>query len=257
MANTLKGKIALVTGASRGIGASVARRLASEHVDVVLNYRSKGPRAEEVARDIRRAGRRVLPAQADLTSEDETRRMVEHVRDYFGRLDILILNASGGLERDKPADYAMVLNRDAQVRMVDLVLPLMDHGGRVVFVTSHMAHFYGEKPVYESYGAVAASKNAGEIALRQQIPRLAQSGVNLVVVSGDLIEGTITPRLMQRSRPGLIEARRTQAGTLPTVDEFASAIVLAATQPHVSTGETIFVGAVDWSIPASAGDAAD
>jgi NAD(P)-dependent dehydrogenase (short-subunit alcohol dehydrogenase family) len=97
----------------------------------------------------------------------------------------------------------MQLNLTAQERLVSLALPLMPKGGRVVFVTSHLAHFYGEKPVYAAYEPVAASKKAGEEALRARIPELAEKGISLVVVSGDLIEGTITPKLMERSNRGL------------------------------------------------------
>ena len=100
----------------------------------------------------------------------------------------------------------------------------MPRSGRVVFVTSHLAHFYGEKPIFPDYETVAASKKAGETALRERIGELAALGISLVVVSGDLIEGTITPKLLERAAPGLIETRRAQAGELPTVRDFAEAI---------------------------------
>ena len=242
----LSGKVALVTGASRGIGASVARILAERGADVVVNYRSKQARAEEVAAAVRAAARRALLAQADITSESDIRTMMQLVEAHFAHLDCLILNASGGLEKDRPADYAMQLNLTAQERLVDAALPLMRPGGSIVFVTSHLAHFYGQKPVYPGYEPVAASKKAGEDALRARIPELAARGIRLVVVSGDLIEGTITPRLMERSKPGLIEARRAQAGTLPSVEEFAQVIVGAVADNQRETGATIFVGSTDY-----------
>jgi NAD(P)-dependent dehydrogenase (short-subunit alcohol dehydrogenase family) len=242
----LDGNIALVTGASRGIGAEVARGLAARGADVAINYRSKGSRAEEVARAVRTMGRDALLVQADLTDANSVQRMFERVNETWGRLDLLILNASGGLEKDRSAGYAMELNCTAQERALDTALPLLRNGGRVVFITSHLAHFHGEKAGFTMYDDVAASKRAGEDALRARIPELARHGIDLVVVSGDVIEGTITPRLMDREMPGLIKARRAAAGSLPTVEEFARAIIQAAIDPGLESGATIFVGSVEW-----------
>ena len=173
--------------------------------------------------------------------------MFDQILSDWGRLDLLVLNASGGLEKDKDSGYAMRLNMSAQVNLVRGALPLLSRGGRIVFVTSHLAHFYGAKPVYDRYQPVAASKKAGEEALRQMIPELTELGIRLVIVSGDLIEGTITPRLLQRHSPGLIESRRREAGSLPNVEDFAAAIVKAAADDSYATGQTIYVGSTDWS----------
>ena len=69
--------------------------------------------------------------------------------------------------------------------------------------------------------------------------------MRLLVVSGDVIDGTITPRLMERIEPGIIDKRRAEAGTLPTVDEFARAIVDASADPGLVSGATVYVGAVE------------
>jgi 3-oxoacyl-[acyl-carrier protein] reductase len=243
----LSGKTALVTGASRGIGASVARQLAQAGADVAINYRSKAPRAQAVADEIAAMGRRTLLLQADITKAGEIKSTFEQIETGWGRLDLLVLNASGGLEKDKAADYAMTLNREAQVNLVREAVPLIPGGGCIVFVTSHLAHFHGSKPVYDGYEPVAASKKAGEDALRAMIPELSELGIRLAVVSGDLIEGTITPKLLQRQSPGLIEERRREAGSLPDVEEFAAAIVEAAVRAEYESGRTIYVGSVDWS----------
>jgi NAD(P)-dependent dehydrogenase (short-subunit alcohol dehydrogenase family) len=240
-----EGKTALVTGASRGIGAAVALSMAQEGADLVINFRSKGSRAEEIAAQIQALGRRALLAQADLTESGPVRDMALAVKKTFVHLDILVLNASGGLEKDKPACYAMELNLTAQIRTFEAALPLMPRGGCVVFVTSHLAHFYGRKPVYAAYEGIAASKKAGEEALRSRLPELAARGVRLAIVSGDMIEGTITPKLLERTQRGLIETRRGQAGTLPTVQEFAAAIVDAAADATRPSGDIAFVGPID------------
>ena len=241
--DSLRDKAVLVTGASRGVGARVATLLGEARAKVVVNYRNKGPRAEEVADEVRKLGGQAITACADLTKRDEVRRMFELVRRTYERLDVLVLNASGGLEKEAPPGYAMKLNRDAQVEAVEEALQLMDEGSRVVFVTSHMAHFHGQHEGLDVYEPVAVSKRAGEDALRAMAPELAVRGTSMVVVSGDLIDGTTTPRLMQRQRPGIIDARRDAAGGwLPTIDDFARAIVDAAADTEMETGETVYVG---------------
>lgn len=245
-ARPLAGKTALVTGASRGIGASVAVQLAQDGADVAINYRSKAPRAEKVAQEIALLEQRALLLQADITSAADIRAMFESIETAWGRLDILVLNASGGLEKDKSADYPMTLNCDAQVNLARESLRLIRAGGCIVFVTSHLAHFYGQKPVYEEYRPVAASKRAGEDALRSMVPELSELGIRLIVVSGDVIEGTITPKLLQRQCPGLIEQRRSAAGSLPNVEEFAAAIVAGTLHPEYESGHVIYVGSTEW-----------
>ncbi len=243
--DSLAGKVVLVTGASRGIGASVVRMVAERGADVVINYRSKGPRAQVVADAVLATGRQAVLAQADITDAAAVQALVAEVAAHFPQLDVLVLNASGGLEKNKSADYAMQLNQVAQDRLVEAFLPLLSDGGRIVFITSHLAHFYGQKPVYAGYETVAASKHAGEQSLRVRIPALAERGITLVVVSGDLIEGTITPKLMARTQPGLIEYRREQAGALPTVEEFAQAIAAACADPTLASGATVYIGSIE------------
>ncbi|NJN18070.1 MAG: SDR family oxidoreductase [Oscillochloris sp.] len=243
--------VALVTGASRGIGAALARYFAQRGVDLVLNYRSKGSRAEAVAAQVREYGRRALLVQADLTIAAEREAMAAQIAATYRRLDLLVLNASGGLEKDKPASYAMQLNRDAQLGTVDACFALLRPGGRIVFVTSHMAHFYGVQPVLDAYAPVASSKRAGEDALRARIPTFAERSLSLIVVSGDVIEGTITPKLLEREVPGMVAARRNQVGSLPTVETFAHAIVDAALDSDLPSGHTVFVGSTE--IPLSDG----
>lgn len=225
---SLTGKVALVTGSSRGIGADTIRYLAAAGADVVINFRNKAPRAEKLAAEIREAGSRALVVGADLTDPASVQSMFDAVREEFGRLDILILNASGGMESGMAEDYALKLNRDAQVSVLETAEPLLGEGSRVVFVTSHQAHFIRTTPTMPEYEPVALSKRAGEDALRERIPALAEKGIGFTVVSGDMIEGTITATLLERANPGAIAGRRESAGKLYNVSEFAAEVARAA-----------------------------
>ncbi|GAB3601804.1 SDR family oxidoreductase [Microbacterium aureliae] len=238
---SLAGRTALVTGSSRGIGADTARYLAEAGANVVINYRNKAPRAEKLATELRGLGVEVLVVGADLTDAESVQAMFDAVREAFGSLDVLVLNASGGMEAGMGEDYALQLNRDAQVRVLETALPLLSDGSRVVFVTSHQAHFIRTTPTMPEYEPVALSKRAGEDALRERIPALTERGIEFVVVSGDMIEGTITATLLERANPGAIASRRESAGKLYNVQEFAAEVARAAVEP-VPADNTRLIG---------------
>jgi 3-oxoacyl-[acyl-carrier protein] reductase len=238
---SLSGRVALVTGSSRGIGADTARFLAAAGASVIVNYRSKAPRAEKVVTGIEAAGGRAIAVGADLTDATSVAEMFERAVAEFGPIDILVLNASGGMETGMGEDYAMRLNRDAQVNVVEGALPHLASGARIVFVTSHQAHFIRTTPTMPEYEPVALSKRAGEDALRAKLPELEASGVEFVVVSGDMIEGTITATLLERANPGAIDARKQEAGRLYNVSEFAAEVAAAAVDP-VPAEHTRYVG---------------
>lgn len=236
---SLAGKTALVTGSSRGIGADTVRYFAQAGANVVINFRNKAPRAEKLAAEVRALGVEALVVGADLTDDDSLAAMFRQVGETFGTLDVLVLNASGGMESGMAEDYALVLNRDAQLAVLDAATPLMGEGSRVVFVTSHQAHFIRTTPTMPEYEPVALSKRAGEDALRERIPALTERGIEFVVVSGDMIEGTITATLLERTNPGALSSRREEAGRLYNVAEFAAEIAQAAVDPVPADNERI------------------
>jgi len=240
-------RIVLVTGASRGIGAEVAVQLADPNTHVIVNYREKAKRAEDIAEAVRDAGGHASTLRADISDEADATAMMESIETRFGRLDALVLNASGGLEMGADPGYAMRLNRDAQRRLAQLAVPMMPVDGRIVFVTSHQAHFFPNKAVPKGYSAVAASKRAGETALYAMRAVFSRAGVRLTVVSGDMIDGTIIVRLLQRRDPDAVKARRIH-GTLPTVTEFSGAIVSSVTMP--SPPGIVYVGGADYLMTA-------
>jgi NAD(P)-dependent dehydrogenase (short-subunit alcohol dehydrogenase family) len=234
---------ALITGSSRGIGADTAVLLAGRGFDVVINYRDerKVRRAEQTVQKVQAAGGESFAVRADLTDGESVEELFRAVVREWGGLDLLVLNASGGMEAGAAEDYALRLNRDAQVRVLEAAVPLMDPGSRVVFVTSHQAHFIGTTPTMPEYEPVARSKRAGEDALRALIPALEEKGIGFVVVSGDMIEGTVTATILNRANPAALDERRQAAGRLYNVAEFAAEVAAAAVEP-IPANHTRFVG---------------
>lgn len=237
----LHGKTIIITGSSRGVGADTAQILAEQGANIVINYRSKAPRAEKIVAAIEEKGGKAIAVGADITNEDDARNLVDTAVQEFGGVDYLILNASGGMEKGMVEDYAMILNRDSQLRLTRLTAEHMPEGSRIVFVTSHQAHFIREVETMEEYTPVALSKRAGEDALLEEIPALQEKGISLVVISADMIEGTVTASLLNRLHPGALEARREEAGKLYTVNEFAHEVAKMVTA-DVETGHTELVG---------------
>jgi len=212
---SLDGLRALVTGSSRGIGAETATYLAEAGAGVVINFRNKEARATKLVDKIVAAGGSAIAIGADLTDATSVASMFDSIETDWGGLDILVMNASGGMESGMAEDYAMQLNRDAQVTLLNEAIPLLAPGSRVVFVTSHQA----------------------------MIPILDAAGIGFVVVSGDMIEGTITATLLERANPGAISARKGSAGRLYNVSEFAAEIAAAAVEP-IPTDHIRLVGDV-------------
>lgn len=240
-AGSLAGSHILVTGSSRGIGADTVRYFAEAGADVAINYRNKAARADKLKAEVEALGVSALSLGGDLTDPESVGSLMSAIREGFGSLDILVLNASGGMEQGMAEDYAMLLNRDAQLDIVRQAMPLLGSGSRIVFVTSHQAHFIHSTPTMAEYVPVALSKRAGEDALRALLPELTEKGIEFVVVSGDMIEGTITATLLERANPGAIEARKESAGRLYNVGEFAAEVARAAVEP-VPADNTRYIG---------------
>jgi NAD(P)-dependent dehydrogenase (short-subunit alcohol dehydrogenase family) len=141
---TLAGKVALVTGAAKRIGRSIALRLAADGADVVVNYAHSKDEAEEVVREIAALGQRARAVEADVSRGDDVRRMIADVEKEFGRLDILVNNAgvffSAKFENltEEQWDRIMGTNLKAVYLCSQAAAPLMRRQGRgqIVNITS-------------------------------------------------------------------------------------------------------------------------
>ncbi|MBB3390452.1 3-oxoacyl-[acyl-carrier protein] reductase [Rhizobium sp. BK275] len=156
-------KVALVTGASRGIGASIAERLAKDGFTIVINYSGNAALAEELAQKIEKAGGKALTAQADVADAEAVRRMFDAAEAAFGGVDVLVNNAGIMLLSrladvdDATFDRQISVNLKGTFNTLREAAKRLHDGGRVINFSSSVV---GLKP--ETYSVYAATKAAVE-----------------------------------------------------------------------------------------------
>lgn len=239
------GTVVLVTGSSRGIGAETARRCAGrEDIDtVIVHHRdeNKAWMARRVAESVELSGTKCETIRADITDPDQNRSLAKAIAERCGRLDRVVLNASGGLEPFADGtDYAFRVNRDAQADLVEHLLPLMEDTGRFVYVTSHWSHF--DQQDLGTYTPVATSKKAGEELLRRRFTEPPGPKAQLAVVSGDMVHDSTIVRLLDRMNPGWIKTRQAQVSELLDTGQFADTVVGALFSPQTTPVRTVYAG---------------
>src|ERR1041385_4063691 len=151
MESDLRGHIALVTGASRGIGAAIATSLAQAGAAVAVNYRERADKADALAGQLARAGYRAMTVRCDVSKADNVARMVQGVEAELGPIDILVNNAGIALRRsidelsEADFDQTIAVNLKSAFLCIKAVLPGMQskRWGRIVNVTSGAARSAG------------------------------------------------------------------------------------------------------------------
>jgi 3-oxoacyl-[acyl-carrier protein] reductase len=165
MSNALASKVALVTGGSRGIGAAIVRRLASDGAIVAFSYAASEDRAMALAAEIEKAGGTVLPIRADSADTDAVKAAVAKTVDRFGRIDILVNNAAiliGGMIDDyalSDFDRMVAVNVRAVFGAIQAAVPHMAEGGRIITtgsITADLSNFPGSSVYSMTKAAVAA-----------------------------------------------------------------------------------------------------
>ena len=243
----LSGRVALVTGASRGVGRACALKLAEAGADVVVNYLSAKTAALEVAEQIRRMGRSAAVVRADVEHRDDIDAMMEFVRLQFGGLSIVVSNAATGGFRplmattDRHFEAALNVNTRPLLYLVQAALPMLEQSAgraKVVAISSH-----GSVMALPMYGTIGTSKAALEALVRHLALELGGRNVNFNVVRAGLVETDSTRRLPNAEAIFAARIHKSMTGTrLLTAEDVANAVLyLASPLSDLVQGETITV----------------
>ena len=232
----LKGRIALVTGGSRGIGAAIAAALAEAGAAVAVNYRQRAAEADAVVAAIAGKGGRAIALPADVSQAAAVSRMVEHVASALGPIDILVNNAGVAIVRgiddltEAEFDATIAVNLKSAFLCTQAVLPMMraKKWGRIVNISSGAARGAGAIGVHYN-----ASKAGIEGLTRGYAARLVKEGITVNAVAPSLIETD-----MMKGRTDL--ASRIPLGRLGQSDEVAQAVLMVLGNDYM-TGQTIML----------------
>lgn len=243
MSHTLKGKVALVTGGSRGIGAAIARRLAADGADVAFTYASSPDRADVVAREIEAAGGNALAIMADQGDPAAVTAMIQRVHAHFGRLDILV-NSAGvfvtGMIGDPAADVAALerqqaVNVGGVVAAVRAAVPLLSDGGRIVSIGT----MFATRTPFPGIGDYAASKAAVAAYGRAWARDLGGRAITVNTVQPGPINTEMNP---ETSDVAAMVTQMTALGRYGQPEEIAAAVAfLVGPDAAYITGATLNV----------------
>jgi 3-oxoacyl-[acyl-carrier protein] reductase len=233
----LVSKVALVTGASRGIGRAIAVALARAGCDVALNYRDREQDAESAAHEIRAGGRRALAIRADVSQSTQVHESVRAIQQRLGPIDILVNNAGIArvqrIEEIREEDWneTLAVNLTSCFLVTQAALPGMRarRWGRIVNISSVAAQ------AGSIVGPHYAASKAGMLGLtRAYAKSLAREGITVNAIAPALIE-TDMVTANPNARPDLIPV-----GRFGAVDEVADVVVMLAANAYI-TGQTINV----------------
>jgi enoyl-[acyl-carrier protein] reductase III len=240
-----EGRIALITGASRGIGRALALTLAARGATPIINYRRNEQAARDTVAEIERFGVPGLAIRADLESVEEIEAMFDQVQDRFGRLDFFISNASASNFRPmlelKPHHLERTFNTNVRAFVIGTqrATGLMDKGGRIVVLSS-----YGSLRVFPTYANLGATKAALEMWARYMAVELAPRGINVNVITPGIIKSDSSSYFYDTGRVAPLDTvvPKIPKQRLGTVQEAADCVLfMLSPAAEYVTGTTLVV----------------
>ena len=227
MSKKLEGKIALITGGSRGIGAAIAKRLAADGANVAITYTKGADAAASVVKEIERAGRKAIAIRADAADADAVVAAVEDTVETFGRLDVLVNNAGTAIPKTFEETTLEEMDRviDINVRGVfvatQAALKHMKDGGRIITIGSAV----GERVLVPGLVPYSATKGAVKIFTQALSRELGSRGITVNNVQPGPIDTDLNPAASEWAVP---QKAATSLDRYGKVDEVAALVAFVA-----------------------------
>jgi 3-oxoacyl-[acyl-carrier protein] reductase len=227
MNRKLEGKIALITGGSRGIGAAIAKRLASDGARVAITYSKGADAAASVVKEIERAGGKAIVIQADATDAQASKAAVEKTVATFGKLDVLVNNAGTAIPKTFEETTLEEMDRvlDINVRGVFIAtqaaLKQMKSGGRIIMIGSSL----GERVLVPGLVPYSATKGAVKIFTQALSRELGNRGITVNNVQPGPIDTDLNPATSEWAVP---QKAVTALDRFGRVDEVAALVAFVA-----------------------------
>jgi len=245
-AKFLAGKVALVTGASRGIGRAIALRLAQAGAHIAIHYVRKKKAAHEIMTEIKGMGQESITLKANLAQADQTEAMLETFISHFGQCDIFVANAASGVPKsvmemtDKHWDWTLDINARSILHCSQRLVPFMEQAGKghIVTLTSP-----GSRRTLPYYAPIGLSKAMVEALTRYLAVELAPKGITVNAVSPGVVE-TDALSSFPIDLPLYLDfaLSQTPAGRLTTPQDVADVVAfLCSPSASMIVGQTITV----------------
>ena len=239
----LKGKNAIITGASRGIGREIALTLAENGANIVINYRNYNNEIEALVKDIEAKGVKIVTVKCDVSNFEEVENLISEAKEKLGSIDILVNNAGitkdGLLMRMKQEDFESVLdvNLKGVFNTTKLITPIMmkQRTGKIINISSVVGL------VGNAGQCNYAASKAGVIGFSKSIAReLAPRGVNINVVAPGYIDTDMTKVLSDEQKKSVLDM--IPLSRMGSVDDISNAVAfLASDEAAYITGQVISV----------------